>query len=111
MTAVEDEEQEQTRRSAVATASTRAHLVRPVLKRRQLGVLSLLLHVLKCFCCPLCLCPLHVPAAAAASQHFVSSTAPHTPCCVAVSRFVCRSELYEFDLTLDINIDIYPLKV
>ncbi|KAF8069707.1 NCL2 [Scenedesmus sp. PABB004] len=28
-----------------------------------------------------------------------------------VSRFVCRSELYEFDLALDINIDIYPLKV
>lgn len=28
-----------------------------------------------------------------------------------VSRFVCRSELYEFDLTLDVNIDIYPLKV
>jgi hypothetical protein len=31
--------------------------------------------------------------------------------CCAVSRFVCRSELYEFDLTVDINIDIYPLKV
>jgi hypothetical protein len=31
--------------------------------------------------------------------------------CCAVSRFVCRSELYEFDLTIDINIDIYPLKV
>lgn len=28
-----------------------------------------------------------------------------------VSRFVCRSELYEFDLTIDININIYPLKV
>lgn len=31
--------------------------------------------------------------------------------CYPVSRFVCRSELYEFDLTIDINIDIYPLKV
>ena len=28
-----------------------------------------------------------------------------------VSRFVCRSELFEFDLTVDINIDVYPLKV
>jgi hypothetical protein len=38
----------------------------------------------------------------------------YLPCavlCCAVSRFVCRSELYEFDLTIDINIDIYPLKV
>lgn len=39
-------------------------------------------------------------------------------CCVAaavaaaaVSRYICRSELYEFDLAIDINIDIYPLKV
>jgi hypothetical protein len=29
----------------------------------------------------------------------------------AVSRYICRSELYEFDLAIDINIDIYPLKV
>eukprot|EP00878_Enallax_costatus_P002596 GHUV01002778.1.p1 GENE.GHUV01002778.1~~GHUV01002778.1.p1 ORF type:complete len:155 (+),score=20.83 GHUV01002778.1:148-612(+) len=28
-----------------------------------------------------------------------------------VSRFICRSELYEFDLAIDINIDIYPLRV
>uniref|UniRef100_A0A383VV07 DNA-directed RNA polymerases I, II, and III subunit RPABC3 n=1 Tax=Tetradesmus obliquus TaxID=3088 RepID=A0A383VV07_TETOB len=28
-----------------------------------------------------------------------------------VSRYICRSELYEFDLAIDINIDIYPLKV
>jgi hypothetical protein len=39
-------------------------------------------------------------------------------CCIsavaaaaAVSRYICRSELYEFDLAIDINIDIYPLKV
>jgi hypothetical protein len=39
------------------------------------------------------------PAAAA-----VAASAP-------VSRFVCRSELYEFDLTLDVNVDVYPLQV
>ena len=27
----------------------------------------------------------------------------------AVSRFKCRSDLYEMDLQLDINVDIYPL--
>jgi hypothetical protein len=33
-------------------------------------------------------------------------------CCQpAVSRFVCWSDLYEFDLVIDINIDLYPLKV
>jgi hypothetical protein len=29
----------------------------------------------------------------------------------AVSRFICKSELFEFELTMDINIDLYPLKV
>ncbi|GBG75384.1 hypothetical protein CBR_g20014 [Chara braunii] len=27
-----------------------------------------------------------------------------------VSRYVCRSEQFEMDLILDINVDIYPLK-
>ena len=31
--------------------------------------------------------------------------------CVAVSRFLAKSDLYEFDLVLDINTDLYPLKV
>lgn len=40
------------------------------------------------------------------------TTTPACCCCsAAVSRFICRSELYEFDLALDINIDIYPLRV
>lgn len=28
-----------------------------------------------------------------------------------VSRYVCKSELYECDLTLDVNIEVYPLEV
>lgn len=28
-----------------------------------------------------------------------------------MSRFICKSELFEFELTIDINIDLYPLKV
>ena len=29
----------------------------------------------------------------------------------AVSRFRCRSDLYEMDLLIDINVDIYPMEV
>ena len=29
----------------------------------------------------------------------------------AVSRFACHSDLYEMDLLLDVNVEIYPLKV
>ena len=29
----------------------------------------------------------------------------------AVSRFDCKSEFFEFEMTLDVNVDIYPLKV
>ncbi len=32
-------------------------------------------------------------------------------CVFAVSRYVCRSELYECDLILDVNIDVYPMEV
>jgi DNA-directed RNA polymerase I, II, and III subunit RPABC3 len=28
-----------------------------------------------------------------------------------VSRFVCKSDLFECDMTLDVNIDVYPLEV
>ena len=28
----------------------------------------------------------------------------------AVSRFRCRSDLYEMDLLIDINVDIYPME-
>lgn len=28
----------------------------------------------------------------------------------AVSRFECKSEFFEFEMTLDVNVDIYPLK-
>lgn len=28
-----------------------------------------------------------------------------------VSRMVCKSDLYEFDMKLDVNVDIYPLEV
>ena len=41
------------------------------------------------------------------SPHRVLAHITHT----LVSRFVCRSELFEFDLSVDINIDVYPLKV
>lgn len=30
---------------------------------------------------------------------------------IAVSRFMAKSDLYEFDLVLDVNTDLYPLKV
>eukprot|EP00983_Pelagomonas_calceolata_P012790 409026-Pelagomonas_calceolata.AAC.5 len=32
-------------------------------------------------------------------------------CPLAVSRYQCRSDLYECDLTLDVNVDVYPLEV
>ena len=28
-----------------------------------------------------------------------------------VSRFKCRSDLYEMDLLIDINVDVYPVEV
>ena len=28
-----------------------------------------------------------------------------------VSRYVCKSDLFECDMTLDVNIDVYPLEV
>lgn len=28
-----------------------------------------------------------------------------------VSRFVCRSTMFDFELTFDVNIDVYPLAV
>merc|ERR1712046_259226 len=28
-----------------------------------------------------------------------------------VSRYICHSELYDMDLTLDVNVEIYPLEV
>lgn len=36
--------------------------------------------------------------------------APVTPLRCAVSRFKCRSDLYEMDLLIDINVDIYPME-
>ncbi len=30
---------------------------------------------------------------------------------LAVSRFKCRSDLYEMDLLIDINVDVYPVEV
>jgi len=32
-------------------------------------------------------------------------------CSRAVSRYVCKSDLFECDMTLDVNIDVYPLEV
>ena len=29
----------------------------------------------------------------------------------SVSRFRCRSDLYEMDLLIDINVDVYPMEV
>jgi DNA-directed RNA polymerase I, II, and III subunit RPABC3 len=28
-----------------------------------------------------------------------------------VSRFVCRSTMFDFELTFDVNVDVYPLAV
>ena len=36
--------------------------------------------------------------------------APVTLLRCAVSRFRCRSDLYEMDLLIDINVDIYPME-
>lgn len=38
-------------------------------------------------------------------------TATRSQCRLAVSRYQCRSDLYEMDLMLDVNIEVYPLKV
>lgn len=42
--------------------------------------------------------------------HIAPAPAP-APAALAVSRFQCRSDLYEMDLLLDVNIDVYPLHV
>jgi hypothetical protein len=42
---------------------------------------------------------------------FLPNTFPPRPCVYAVSRYVCKSDLFECDMVLDVNIDVYPLEV
>jgi hypothetical protein len=43
--------------------------------------------------------------------HTYNSTLPSSDLAVTVSRYVCKSDLFECDMTLDVNIDVYPLEV
>ncbi len=48
---------------------------------------------------------------AAAGRLSTMRVVAHMLLCCAVSRYQCRSELYECDLTLDVNVEVYPLEV
>lgn len=55
-----------------------------------------------------------VPPAQTVSSPLMEQAGNHNrrscPCLPAVSRIKARSDMYEMDLTLDVNTDIYPVR-
>ena len=57
---------------------------------------------------PICSISYSLASSSLPSLFFSSSL---TAVAVSVSRFICQSELYDMSLTLDVNVEIYPLEV